>query len=294
MAIPRHIHHIWVGPQPVPEQWAARWIAKHPGWRYTLWRETDIEPLLTPGLRRPWEYYRSVPRWHGMADIARVAILLELGGVYTDIDSEPVRSFEGAPFMRGSFFAGLSDGTPKLPLWVNNGTLGAVAGHPILVTYEALIAGTDTYDPPWNTVGGKMLTDAVLANLQEPGVRILPSRVFYPEGKNGERTPGWSRVYTRHYWATTHKLYRHEAEPWQALVRRRRGKLPLAPPLRERVTAGVGRTLGRLPRPPVRRLFRRLVPRPLRRLARGAVRRAVRAVRAVRIASRTRPPRGNA
>jgi Glycosyltransferase sugar-binding region containing DXD motif len=272
MPIPRRLHHIWLGPLPVPERWAAAWRRRHPGWEYRLWGEADIEPILPDGLRAPWRSFVERGRWHGAADIARVAILLREGGVYVDIDSEPVRSLDRAPFMRASFFAGLQYGTSERIEWVNNGVIGAEAGHPILTRYAALIEAAEIIDPPWQTVGGAYFTIAVRALRHLPGVAILPARTFYPEDKGGERVGGRGRVYIRQYWATTGKLYAFEGESWQDLARRRRGEPPL-PPLGTRIREGAAQRSQQLRaqlrklRP--RRLFRKLVPLSARSRARS-------------------------
>lgn len=278
MPIPRRLHQIWLGPAPVPTRWAARWQRRYRRWTYRLWREADIEPILPDGLRPAWSHFVGASRWHGAADVARVAILLRDGGVYVDIDSEPVRALDRAPFMRGSFFAGLEIGTPEAPVHLTNGVIGAEPGHPILADYARLIAAAEVIEPPWKTVGGGFLTQAVLANRHLDGVAILPVRTFYPEDKNGVEAPGRDTIYARQYWATTHRLYPYEGESWRTLLRRRRGE-PLPDPLlvRLRTSIGVARArVGRALAGPLRsgrlrRLVRRVVPRPLRRVGRSLV-----------------------
>lgn len=265
MPIPRRLHQIWLGPAPVPARWAARWQRRHKRWAYRLWREADIEPMLPDALRPAWSHFIATSRWHGAADVARVAILLRDGGVYIDIDSEPVRALDRAPFMLGSFFAGLEIGTPDAPVRVTNGVIGAEPGHPILVAYARLIAEAAVIEPPWKTVGGTFLTEAVLADRDLEGVAILPIRTFYPEDKNGVEAPGRDRIYARQYWATTHRLYPYEQESWRTLLKRRRGE-PLTDPLLVRLRSTMGAAEARL-----RRLFRRVVPRPLRRAGRAVV-----------------------
>src|SRR5678816_3533579 len=96
--VPRSLHQIWLGPRPVPVNWTEQWHIKHPRWKYRLWREADIARL---GLRNQAAYdlYMEAGTWYGAADVARVEILHRFGGVYLDADSEPTRSWEGAPFM---------------------------------------------------------------------------------------------------------------------------------------------------------------------------------------------------
>lgn len=267
--IPRALHHIWLGPRPVPEHWARAWARRHPRWAHRIWREQDIEPLLPDGLRRAWAYYLERRIWHGAADVGRIAILRAHGGVYVDIDSEPVRSFEKAPFMRGTFFVGLERGTPEQPEHITNGVIGSTPAHPILDDVIDRIARAEDLRSAWRTVGGGPLTAAVLANRHLPGVEILPVRTFYPEDKDGRPAPGRSTVYTRQYWATTHKLYDHADEGWRTLAKRRRGE-PIPPPVAVRVRGAVTRATG--PRSRLRRWFRVLVPAPVRRLAAAAIR----------------------
>lgn len=234
--------------------------------------------MLPDELRPAWSHYLDAARWHGAADVARVAILLRDGGVYVDIDSEPVRALDEAPFMRGSFFAGLEIGTPAAPVHITNGVIGTEAGHPIMVAYARLIAEAEVIEPPWKTVGGGFLTRAVLAHRDLAGVAILPIRTFYPEDKNGVDAPGRGTIYARQYWATTHKLYPYQGESWKTLRRLRRGE-PLPDPILVRLRDGIAAAPGRLrevatgPFQPggLRRLFRRLVPRPVRRLGRRIV-----------------------
>lgn len=269
MPIPKRLHQVWLGPRPVPQRWAERWRRKHRGWAYRLWREADIEAVLHDQLRPAWAHFLEVERWHGAADVGRLAILLREGGVYVDIDSEPVRSLDGAPFMRGTFFAGLEFGTPEAPERVTNGIIGAEPNHPILVDYAKRIAHAEVIEPPWRTVGGGFLTDAVLGNRDVPGVAILPIRTFYPEDKNGNPAAGNDPIYARQYWATTHRLYGHEGESWRNLQRRRRGE-PVVDPVLTRLRKVLAlRHRAR----PLRRLARRVIPLTARRWLRGIGRR---------------------
>jgi mannosyltransferase OCH1-like enzyme len=230
VTIPRRLHQIWLGPKPIPDVWRARWVEAHPGWQHHLWREADIEAILPDRLRLAWDHYMATKRWHGGADVGRVAILLAEGGVYVDIDSEPVRSFEGAPFMAASFFAGLAGGTAEKPRWIPNGVIGSEAGHPILETYADMISTSESLDPVWSTIGAPMLTAAVSANLDAPGLALMPRRTFYPEGMHGDRAPGDEPIYMRHYWATTFNLYAHQGKSYKRLLALRK---PRRQPLRK-------------------------------------------------------------
>jgi hypothetical protein len=204
--IPTALHMIWLGPKPVPEEWIAAWRAMHPTWTHRLWREADLAKLPMVN-RKHFDALLNAGVWHGAADIARYEILLAEGGVYVDVDSKPLRSFDGAPFMAASFFAGYEP-TPSLPGRVANGTLGAAKGHHILRQLACVIEEMETTDPPWDTIGGTALT-AILSLHRHCSCKpaLLPARTFYATDAKGRPTPGREEPYSEHFWATTNRGY---------------------------------------------------------------------------------------
>lgn len=227
--IPRLLHHIWVGPRPVPEEWLVAWRAMHPSWQHRLWREADLAKLAMPN-RAAFDDFMARGVWHGAADIARVAILQAHGGVYVDIDAKPLRTFEGAPFMRAGFFAGYEP-TPNLPGRIANGTIGSEPGHPILGTYARLVGEMDSLDEPWDTCGGTGLTAAVLVHRRCCKPLVLPAGTFYATDMHGAPVPGREISYAQHFWSTTNRTYPGRVV---VLVPRRAGD-----PVRDRAWAWV-------------------------------------------------------
>lgn len=206
MTIPTTLHMIWLGPRPVPEDWIAPWREMHPAWQHRLWREADLTALPMVN-RKHYETLLAAGCWHGAADIARIEILLARGGVYVDVDSKPLRTFDGAPFMAASLFAGYEP-VASLPGRVANGTLGAVPDHHALRQLAQVISEMETITPPWNTIGGTALT-AVLSLHRECSCKpmILPARTFYATDARGRPTSGSEAPYSEHFWATTTRRY---------------------------------------------------------------------------------------
>ena len=205
MSVPRTLHMIWVGPRLVPETWIAEWRRMHPTWDHRLWREADLAdfPMLN---RAAFDYYQSKENWVGMSDIARMAILRELGGVYVDVDSKPLHTFDGAPFMDAQFFAAYEP-VASLPGRVAAGTVGAEARHPIFDTLARLISEMPSIDEVWDTTGGTGLTAAILAHRQCCKPLVLPARTFYATDAQGRPVPGREIAYSQHFWATTNHIY---------------------------------------------------------------------------------------
>jgi hypothetical protein len=204
--IPRKLHFVWLGPKPVPEEWLAAWREYHPDWVVRLWREADLAALEMVN-RKHFDALLADKCWHGAADIARYEILLNEGGVYVDIDSKPLRTFDGAPFMDATFFAGYEP-TPSMPGRVANGTIGAEANHHVLRQLTAVISEMQVIQPPWNTIGGTALTAVLSLHRECPcQAQILPARTFYATNHRGKPTPGRERPYSEHFWATTNTSY---------------------------------------------------------------------------------------
>lgn len=203
MTIPRLLHHIWVGPREEPS--SAAWRDMHPGWEQRVWREADLDALKM----RNGDKYRAAMEaqcWHGAADIARLEVLWQFGGVYVDIDSKPLRSLDHAPFMSADAFAAYEP-VPSLPGRVANGTIGAKPGAHVIGTALSLLADMEVIDPPYDTVGAPLLTAAFLVHHRCCDSRVLPSRTFYPKDARGRTVAGREVAYCEHHWASTNGTY---------------------------------------------------------------------------------------
>jgi mannosyltransferase OCH1-like enzyme len=124
MAIPRTIHQIWIGPDPLPSdhrRWIDTWRRHHPGWEHRLWTEENlpedpIRPEILERLRVPVE----------RADILRLEILYRYGGLYVDADVECLRPVDEV--LGDAEFVGVC----LKPGRVTNTLIAAVPRHPLL------------------------------------------------------------------------------------------------------------------------------------------------------------------
>ena len=128
--VPRFIHRVWLGAEPLPEQFkhfGDTWQSHHPDWDVQLWTDSNL-----PRLRHPDVLERcDDPREASLH--VRSELLARLGGVYVDADVECKRSIE--PLVEGaSAFAAW-----ERPGRVGSAVLGAVPGHPAI---ERLLAET--------------------------------------------------------------------------------------------------------------------------------------------------------
>jgi mannosyltransferase OCH1-like enzyme len=122
--IPRVLHRIWIGPDPVPERfehYADSWRRHHPDWEFRLWRDEDLPPLsCAAALDR-------TQRFKVRYDITRLELLRQMGGVIVDLDVEAIRPIDSLLEGVTAFVGRTAQGTR-----VGNQVIGAVAGHPLL------------------------------------------------------------------------------------------------------------------------------------------------------------------
>jgi mannosyltransferase OCH1-like enzyme len=88
--IPKVIHQIWIGPREPPTKWINKWkydyTKMYPDFIHVMWNEEKIntELIWTPKLRKIYDEEKEMC---GKADIARLLILYQYGGIYIDVDS---------------------------------------------------------------------------------------------------------------------------------------------------------------------------------------------------------------
>lgn len=127
--IPQVFHVIWMqGVSLRPkDDYFRTFLESHPGWSLQIWDENSFKSRL-------WEYmddklrafYDSLPHVVQKADVARMVILYQFGGVYTDLDFvclNPLRS----KLLNSQFF-----GVVEHDNIICNGIFGCIPRHPLV------------------------------------------------------------------------------------------------------------------------------------------------------------------
>lgn len=172
--IPRILHHIWLGPDPLPEQFAQyveTWRQHHPAWELHLWTEGTLPPDLE---RR--EVYERLRMPAERSDILRLELLWRLGGVYVDTDFECLRPID--PLLDGvDLFAAYFKYDPAAgEERINNAIVGAVPQHPVLRRALDEIRPQDVHGFSKH-VAGPFFLDRIFKG---GGATLLPRKLFYP------------------------------------------------------------------------------------------------------------------
>lgn len=200
--IPKIIHQIWLGGK-LPEKYNTlieTW-AHWNGWEYKLWTDKDVAEMEL--------YNRAVfdrcRNYGEKADVLRLEILYNEGGLYVDTDFECYNpSFFDHLHQTLDFYAGLNSHYA-----VNNAIIGAAPHHPIL---KKMIEGMqENFEKNINeravaSTGPVYFTDVIYSSLlqgDDSKVVLFPVGFFYPTSwseirKNKQLVFVESQAF--HYW----------------------------------------------------------------------------------------------
>ncbi|MBM3208284.1 MAG: hypothetical protein FJZ57_06760, partial [Chlamydiae bacterium] len=105
-SIPPIIHFIWLGSSPTSqvEQAISSWKNYHPGWQIELWTDEKVSEFSWSEGRLK-EIFDQAETYAEKADVLRLDILYQFGGIYSDIDVICLRSFHDLITQDITFFS---------------------------------------------------------------------------------------------------------------------------------------------------------------------------------------------
>jgi len=217
--IPKMLHRIWLGPNPVPEEYELYWLSwqqNHPGWEYRTWRDVDLEEFRGDVALCHTRQLPLPGRWAAMSDVLRLLILKKYGGLYVDTDFECFHTFQRLVDSAGLLLADMTAGD------VCNGIMASVPKHPMLVQMineatDAIVEGKgnilEQAGPamvkrvlaPWRSGWPKVLRDArrkhVATAIGDTAITIVEPWVCFPYYWTDQKPKTFGDAWAAHHWA---------------------------------------------------------------------------------------------
>jgi mannosyltransferase OCH1-like enzyme len=193
-AIPKIIHQIWAGKQPLPnmlKELGETWKGHHPEWEYRLWNDNDILSFIVEYFPEYLDLYHSfhydIQRW----DAIRYLILHQTGGMYIDSDYECLENVEPLLEGRTCVFAMEPDIHAELfnkAMVFNNALMASVPAHLFLkkVIEKVFSQNTLQYDTSdkmncvLNTTGPWMLGELYQKFEDKNSIYLIPAKFVSP------------------------------------------------------------------------------------------------------------------
>lgn len=210
--IPRQVHRLWLGPDPMPDEYVAygrTWKAHG----YELWDWTE-ETMPPPINRRTYDAIARTPVnvgggkpelgvWVQRADILGYELVWRYGGIYVNCDVECVRPLD--PILEG---VGAFAGWEIQDQFLCNAVMGGTRRHPFWwkCVEELAPRYRRMWRQPMNEVTGPhYLTAQWRAHGAAMNVTAFPQEYFYPFSYL-EMDREWDDhpdAYLRHHWGHT-------------------------------------------------------------------------------------------
>ncbi|RCS43928.1 hypothetical protein DTL42_18250 [Bremerella cremea] len=157
--IAKRMHFVWLGAADLPlrdAMYVETFRQFHPQWEVRVWRDDDVFALPITG-----QLCRNLRPLAAAADVARVEIVHQLGGWYSDTDVRWLKSID----YLASLPLVLSTESDRRAQSLANGIFAAPAKHPLLEVVlkrlAALSPGTIAANDVLNETGPKLWTRAL-------------------------------------------------------------------------------------------------------------------------------------
>lgn len=188
-SIPAVIHFIWLGSDlPNEAQFSIdSWRKNHSAWKIKIWKDSDIEDFQWYSEISKKNFYNA-ESYAEKADIFRLEILYQFGGIYSDTDVICLRSFQDLIDSDLHFFAGIEvncvSRITKNPLHVGTAIIGA-AKESVTIKYcldHQIGLEESPNEHILNRTGPGLCSRAIVESLLETKEKILllPVSYFYP------------------------------------------------------------------------------------------------------------------
>lgn len=190
--IPKIIHQIWLGGKTPPGYFFSfqqKLKKLHPDWEYHLWTDDDLDALNLE-LR---DLIDATPNFAERSDILRSELLDRFGGVYLDVDMDPIYALSELHH-KYDFYAGVEYphkiATTENRVWAGISIMASKPNHPIMKRWKEYIrARWDMVSTTYSSSIEQVINHtyfpfsfAVLDKYREENLTniLFPATYFYP------------------------------------------------------------------------------------------------------------------
>jgi mannosyltransferase OCH1-like enzyme len=170
-----------------------RWEDLHRGWEHRLWDEENMPALENQDLYDRAEEITNHSPWQYRSDVIRYELLWNYGGVYLDMDFEPVRAID--PLMNGEPWV-----VTHARRWVGNAAMAFPPRHPAMREAIDRLRDTADMDPkvPSTIRSGPQFWTPIARRHK---IHALPEHYFFPYDSSQLHRGGKAKgVYAAHHW----------------------------------------------------------------------------------------------
>lgn len=203
MAIPRILHHIWVGGRPLPSRYAGyirRWRSLNPLFEHRLWGDDSITPHAFP---YTYDLIARAAAPTQKADVMRYEILYHYGGFYIDCDFEPQRSLDAGLVPWDRSVVAVCNEDDRIDAYCSIGFIAAPGRHPIFLRCCELVRSAKLDGVRVHVETGPALFRRALEGyIGTPAVHMIPTDLLYPYGYREKHRAGeaFPSAYAIHHW----------------------------------------------------------------------------------------------
>lgn len=213
MAVPKILHQTWKSKTPPPELEVLRqkWIALTPDYQHPLYDDVDLRNIIQTHFPNYLKSYDSFTQNIERVDFARPALLYLYGGVYADLDTEPLKNIDvwlqPAKIVLGREPLEHARKLYNREVVLCNAFIISPPKQQLWLDYmDYIIAHYEPYYKPVDNTGPIALTKFYEAHPEKFNhVIITDPCVFFPMLGNGEISQGCNldNAYVVHKWANS-------------------------------------------------------------------------------------------
>ena len=200
--IPKIIHQIWIGSDTPPRlnMLYINTCSNMDGWEHRLWKNADITkknfPITYPYIQKIIKVGKDLgivnKKYAQIADLMRLEILYQNGGVYIDTTAECLKNLDKL-FNKQNITFAISNEDPcefncvnsEGEHYISNSFIASSKKNPILkkILSKKILSNIDLYSTKINKETGPYFVGRNLVKLKDDyHITMIPTKLIYPHG----------------------------------------------------------------------------------------------------------------